>query len=698
MADVRRAFSSAFLSDRRDMAVMAGVVACVLMIIIPLPTVLLDVLMAANLIISLLIILIVMNTRKAVDFSIFPTMILVTTIFGLALNISSTRLILTKGTAFDGRMIRGFSGFVIGSEGAQGLVIGLVIFIIIVAVQAVVITKGATRIAEVAARFTLDGYPSKQMAIEAEFNSGAITEDEAKQRKHDLQREIDFYGQMDGASKFVSGNVKIGIFITVINLVAGLVVGMVFRQEDFATASSTYSSLTIGDGLLAQIPSLLISFATGIIVTRANSQGSFGDEVAEQFTMNARMYWVCAAVLLAFCFLPGFPWYVLLPMSALIGIVAYRLQRRDVKKSEAAQAKAQEGEKKAKSPSELASAVEPLDPVSLELGYGLIPLVDREKNAELLERVSRIRRESVLDMGLMVPPIRIVDNMRLEPSEYCFKIKGVEVGRGLIRMGYFLSINPGGVTEEIPGEKTKDPAFGLPALWITESERDRAERSGYTVVDPPSIIATHLTAIIKRHAQDILGRQETQALLDGIRKAYPAVVEEVTKGLSLGGIQKVLQGLLREQVSIRNMVAILETLADYSGVTHDSGFLVEKVRQALGRQICLQYADSEKTLRVLTLETGLEQRIIDSRVEQAQGGVMSALEPVLQRQWIKALSQAVKGMQDQGLFPLVLASEAARALVKASSEREIPDLVVLSVLEIVSDMKVEVAGEIRIEQ
>jgi flagellar biosynthesis protein FlhA len=695
MADVQKVLKSAFLSDRRDMAFMAAVVAGVLMIIIPIPTVLLDVLLAFNLVISILIVLIVINTRRATDFSIFPTMILVTTVFGLAVNVSSTRLILAKGAEFDGKMIRAFSTFVVGAGGVQGLVIGSVIFVVIVAVQAIVITKGATRIAEVAARFTLDGYPSKQMAIDSEFNSGAITEDEAKQRKHELQREIDFFGQMDGSSKFVSGNVKMSIFLTVVNVVAGFIIGMVFRQEDAGTAATTYTTLTIGDGLLAQIPSLLISFATGLIVTRANSQGSFGTEVTEQFTQFSRIFWVAAAVLAIFSVLPGFPWYVLIPMALLLGYIAFRLQRREIKKVETVQAKSQEGEKKAKTHQEL-TAVEPLDPISLELGYGLIPLVDRDKNAELLERVSRIRRESVLDMGLMVPPIRIVDNMRLEPSEYCFKIKGVEVGRGLIRMGYYLSINPGNVSEEIPGEKTKDPAFGLPALWITEDNRDRAERAGYTVVDPPSIIATHLTAIIKRHAQEILGRQEAQAILDGIKKTYPVVVDEVTKGLSLGGIQKVLQGLLREQVSIRNIVAILETLADYSGVTHDTGFLVEKVRQSLGRQICLQYADSEKTLNVLTLEPGLEQKIIDSRVDQAQG-TMSALEPALQRQWIKALMQAVRGLQDRGLFPLVLVSEAARALVKASSEREIPDLVVMSVLEIVPDMKVEVAGEIRIE-
>jgi flagellar biosynthesis protein FlhA len=695
MADVQRIIKGALGANQRDTAVMAAVVAAVMMIVIPLPTVLLDLLMAVNLVVAVLILLIVLNTRKAIEFSIFPTMILVTTVFGLALNISSTRLIISQGERFDGRMIKAFSSFVVGASGSQGIVVGFVIFVIIIAMQAIVITKGSTRIAEVAARFTLDGYPAKQMAIEAEYNSGAISEEEARKRKEDLQKEINFYGQMDGASKFVSGNVKLGIFISLVNMLAGFIVGMVFRGEDFAGAASTYTVLTIGDGLLSQLPAFLVSTATGVIVTRANSDGSFGDEVGDQFSRNSRMYWVAAAVLFILSFLRGFPWYLLIPMSAGLGYLAFRLGRKEKAKAKAEASKAQEGDRRAKAPAEL-SPVVPLDPISLELGYGLIPLVDKDKGAELLERVTRIRRESALDMGLVVPHIRIIDNMRLEPSEYCFKIKGVEVGRGVIRMGSYLSINPGGVTEEIEGERTRDPAFGLPALWITEENRERAERAGYTVVDPPSIIATHLTEIIKRHASEILGRQEVQSILDALKKDYPAVVEEAMKGLGVGEVQKVLQGLLREQVSIRNMVAILETLADYSGVTRDPGFLVEKARQALGRQISLQYADQDKVLKVLTLDPQLEQKIIESRVDSTQGAV-SALEPAMQRQWIKALTQAVRGMQEKGLYPIILASEAARALVKSSSEREIPDLTVLSVLEVVSDMKVEVAGEIRLE-
>ena len=342
------------------------------------------------------------------------------------------------------------------------------------------------------------------------------------------------------------------------------------------------------------------------------------------------------------------------------------------------------------------SPIVPLDPISLELGYGLIPLVDKDKGADLLERITRIRKESALDMGLVVPRIRIIDNMRLEPSEYCFKIRGVQVGRGLIRLGYYLAINPGGVTEDIPGEKTRDPTFDLPALWIAEDQRDRTERAGYTVVDAPSIIATHLTDIIKRHASEILGRQEVQSILDALKKDYPAVIEDATKRLTLGETQKVLQALLREQVSVRNMVVILETLADYAGVTKDPVFLAEKCRQALGRQICLQYADADRTLRVLTIESGLEQKIIDSRVD-TPGGVVAALEPSLQRQWIKALTRAVSAVQQKGWLPIVLCSEGARALVKASTERELPDLVVLSVPEIVVDARVEAVGEIKVE-
>ena len=696
MADARTAARpTGFFGSRTDIAIAGAVVAVVMVLIIPLPTVLLDALMAFNLILALLILLIVLYTRKATDFSSFPTVLLVSTVFGLAINVSSTRLILTKGARFDGRMIRAFSSFVVGSGGTEGLVVGFVIFIVIIAVQAVVITKGATRIAEVAARFTLDALPGKQMAIEAEYNSGAITEEESISRKNDLQREVDFYGAMDGASKFISGNVKVGILITVVNIIGGIIIGTVIHGETINIAVGTYISFSIGDGLLSQFPALLVSTATGIIVTRADAQGTFGEDVTREFSQDARIYGIGAAVLMLFSLIPGFPWYVLVPLALLLGITAFRLSRKKKRDFEASMTRAADTGKPKEEAAEM-SPVVPLDPLSLELGYGLIPLVDRDKGAELLERVQRVRRESALDLGLVIPRIRIIDNMRLEPSEYCLKIKGVDVGRGKIRMEYFLCINPGGVRDELPGEKTRDPAFGLPALWVSADRREEAERAGYTVVDPPSIIATHLTEIIKHHAAEILGRQETQAILDALKKDYPAVVEEALKSLTLGQMQKVIQNLLKEQVSIRNMTAILEALADYGPATKDAQFLTEKARQALARQLCLQYADQEKVLRVLTIEPVLEQKIIDSKVETASG-VMSALDPPIQNGWIKALSRAIAAVHEQGWLPVILCSEAARFLVKSSTSRELPELVVLSVPEIVNEITVEAVGEIKIE-
>lgn len=686
------------LIQKSDLFVAIGAIVMVLMLIIPLPTILLDLLMSLNLVLNLLILLIVLYTRRAIDFSVFPTLLLVSTVFGLGLNVSSTRLILSQGVKFQGKMVRAFSTFVIGSEGTEGLVIGFVIFVILIAVQAFVITKGSTRVAEVAARFTLDAMPTKNMAIEAEYNSGALTEEEARARKLEVQKEADFYGAMDGASKFVSGNVKIGIFITVINLVAGLGFGMGFRGEPFAQAIATYAALTIGDGLLSQLPSLFVSVATGLIVTRSVSDGTFGSDITTQFSRNAWVYYVGAGTLAVLAFLPGFPWAVLLTVAGALGWLGLRLQRAHAAtfKAKLDQAEEKEKQKTGEGSADM-SPVVPLDPLSLELGYGLIPLVDKDKGAELLERVTRMRKEAALDLGLVVPRIRIIDNMRLEPSEYCFKIKGVEVARGRIRMGWYLGINPGGVSEEMPGEKTTDPTFGLPAVWISEENRERAERAGYTVVDPPSIIATHLTEIIKRNAAEILGRQEVQSIVETIKKDYPAVVDEIMKIANTGEIQKVLQALLREQVSIRNMVVILETLADFRPVTKDTVILVEKVRQALSRQICLQYADDSKTLHVLTVEPALVQQLVESRVDTVNGPV-AALEPAVQRAWIRALTRSVASVQQAGYIPIILCPEEARILVKSSTEREIPDLVVLSVPEIANDVRVEAIGEIRQDQ
>ena len=689
-----------------DIAVAFTVILMVLMFIIPLPTVLLDFFMALNLTFSLVVLLIVLFTARATDFSVFPSLLLLSTIFGLVLNVSSTRLILSKGEAFDGAMIRAFSSFVIGASGNQGLVIGFVIFIILIAVQAFVITKGAKRVAEVSARFKLDSHPTKSMSIDAEYNAGIITDEEARQKKEQLQREDDFYGAMDGANQFVSGNVKVGIFITVINVIAGLIIGMVFRQEPFSNALRTYTTLTIGDGLLAQLPSLFLSVATGLLVTRMIDEGSFGQDIKKQFSQIGWIYFVAAGTLAIMGVLPGFPHVVLFIISFVLAFVGWRilkaeqLYKQTAKEKQATQK--QGGQQRGGSGGEPAQGeiapIVPLDPLSLELGYALIPLVDKDKGAELLERITRIRREAALDLGLVAPRIRIIDNMRLEPSEYCFKIKGVEVARGKIRMGWYLGINPGGVSEEIPGERTVDPTFGLPAVWISEENRDRAERAGYTVVDPPAIIATHLTEVIKKHAAEILGRQEVQGIMDALRKDYPAVIDEAAKVCSLGEVQKVLQGLLREQVSIRNTIVILETLADFRPITSDVSLLVEKVRQALGRQICLQYADENKTLHVLTVEPSLAQKIVESRIDTVNGP-MAALEPSEQRMWIRSLIQAVTTVQKSGFLPLVLAPEAsARILIKNSTDREIPDLVVLSIPEISKDIQVEVIGEIKLEQ
>ena len=698
MADARSILSNSLLGGARsDLLVAGGVIFASLMFVIPLPAVVLDALMAMNLVASLLVVLIVLYTQKALDFSIFPALLLVFTVFGLALNISSTRLILSQGAEFEGRLVRAFGTFVVGTEGLTGLVIGIIIFAIIIVVQVVVITKGATRVAEVAARFTLDGLPAKQMAIDAEYSAGALTEEEANRKKEELQREVDFYGAMDGAAKFVSGNVKAGIFITALNIIGGMTIGMTLLGESFDLALQTYVSLTVGDGLVTQFPALLVSTATGLIVTRAISDGTFGQDVARQFARHSRAYWVAAAFLLGISFLPGFPWYVLIPMSAISAYFAYSLGASETAASREASAASESAQRKQQREQEPeATHVAPLDPISLELGYGLVPLVDRDQGAELLERVTRIRREAALDLGLVVPRIRIIDNMRLQPSEYCIKIRGTEVGRGTIRMNHYLSINPGGEREDIPGERTTDPAFGLPAKWITEEYREQAERYGYTVVDSPSIIATHLTEVIKRHAAEILGRQEVRNMLDNLRKDYPAVVDEAQNALSLGEIQKVLQGLLRERISIRNMVAILETLADYATVSKDGSFLVEKTRQALGRQICLQYADDERVLNVLTIDPSLEQALVDSKVDTA-GGAVPALKPELQRAWINALTNAVANVQRQGYFPVVLCSERARPLVRASTVRDIPDLAVLSVPEVASDIRVNSLGAVDVQ-
>jgi len=694
------------LADFKKNRIAVAVVVVLVMFIVPLHTVLLDVLLSLNLTLSLLVLLIVLYNKKPTDFSLFPTVLLVMTVFSLALNVSTTRAILSLGSRFDGRMIKAFSSFVIGSGGNAGLVIGFIIFIVFIAVQVLVITKGATRVSEVAARFTLDGMPQKQMSIDAEYTSGAIDQKEAAARKESLQRESDFYGAMDGASKFISGNVKVGIFIIVIDIIGGIIIGVSIHGEPMALALATYVTFTIGDGLLAQLPALLISTAMGIVVTRAAAPGDLGEQVEIQFSRDAKVYWIGAAVLFGMAWLPGFPKYVLFPMAAFFGFYAFQIRRTKKKEDSISDtmAKTGEGTRKSKDDKSDIPQMEPPDHLSLELGFRLVPLVDKDKGAELLERMQGMRRQIALDMGVVIPKIRIIDNILLGSSDYCFKIRGVDVGKNTIRMGYYLCINPGTVKEELDGEKTREPAFGLPAIWLGEDKRDEAERAGYTVVDPPSIIATHLTEIIKHHAAELLGRQETQTIIDGLRKDYPAVVDEVMmgrdgKGLNIGGVQKVLQGLLREQFSIRNMVSILESIADFAPLTTDTRFLIEKARQALSSQICHQYADEERTLHVLTLDPMLEQKILESKAQNSSGDVFSAMEPGLLKAWLRALRKSVRAVHEKGYFPVIMSShEAARYLVRNALERELPEVAVISVAEIAQDYKIESIGIIKLEQ
>ena len=679
--------------------VAMGAILVIFVIVIPLPTALLDFFMALNLIFSLIILLIVLFVDKPTEFTVFPSLLLVSTIFGLALNVSSTRLILTYGEKFDGKMIAAFSQFVIGSTGNQGLVIGFVVFIILIAVQAFVITKGATRIAEVAARFALDFNNTRSMSIEAEYNAGVITEAEARKKKEELQRSTDFYGAMDGASKFVSGNVKIGIFITVLNIVAGLIVGIVFRQEEFTKAMQMYTRFTIGDGLLAQLPSLFISVATGLVVTRSASTGSFGKDITDQFARNSTVYYIAAITLTVMAVLPGFPSIILIIIALSLAFLGWRLQTTKVtraQKEQAAKEAQAASEKAAKTETDDTKAVSPYDDLSLQFGYGLIPLVDEKRGSDLVPRVKRIRKEIALETGLVMPVIRMMDAMNLPPDEYCITIQGAEVARSKIRMGAYLAVNPGNVQDEIPGEPTLDPAFGLPAIWISESNQAAAERAGYTVIDPPSIIATHLTQVIKTHADDILSRQMVSNILDSAKKLNPIVVDEIQSNdkLTLGDLQTVFKCLLRENVSIRNTTAILETIADYRRITGDMYIIAEKVRQRLGRQIVQQYLGEDKALRAFMVDSGFFQTVLASRIDTLTGP-QPAIDTESKKAWLRAVQNAYNNFNAQFVgIAVILVPEEGRLLIKRLLEYEMPMVPVLSVPEIPKDVSVIGMGNI----
>ncbi|MBQ1971475.1 MAG: FHIPEP family type III secretion protein, partial [Treponema sp.] len=585
------------------------------------------------------------------------------------------------------------------------VVIGMVIFIILIVIQVLVITKGAGRVSEVAARFTLDAMSTKQFDIDNQLSQGYITEDEAKVMKEELRRDIDFYQNMDGSSKFVSGNVKAGIFITVINLIGGFIVGMVNNNMSFTDALSVYSVLTIGDGLLSQLPSLMLSFATGILVTGDKSGETLTDKIKKEFSIDGIIYEIVGAFLaLMGIALRNHTQYLLVPMGALLFWFGFKMTKakedKEIKRKAAEAAEKSSSQQGAAAPEN--DAVAPLDPLQLQLGFALIPLVDKEKGAELLERITRIRRECALDIGLPVPKIRIIDNMSLEPNEYVFQIRGIKAGGSKLRLGYYMCMNTGLVTEEIPGEVTKDPAFGMPAIWVPEERRAEAEQAGYAVIDPPTVIATHITEIIRGNAARILGRQEVDILINSVKETNPIVVNEVLNGdkvrFTYGDIEKVLKGLLHEKVSIRNMVTILEALANFGGITKNTWELIEKVREALGLQICLQYVDQDDKLRVVNLSQGWSQKFLDYAQSPSDGSQpFVAFDPVDGRKWIEAVSKTITSVHAMGYQPIIMCSSIIRQLVRYSIEREMPGVVVISDREILAasnNIGLEVLGEI----
>ncbi|MBP5451318.1 MAG: FHIPEP family type III secretion protein [Treponema sp.] len=701
------------ISVIQNNAVAVAVVVTVLMMFIPLPQIVIDIAMSLNMALALVTLLTVIYTRRAADFTSFPRVTLLVTLYGLAINIASTRLILThpvsSGAAagnLPGQswLVQAFGNIVTGGN----IVVGFIVFIILIVVQVLVVTKGADRVSEVSARFTLDAMNNKMFDIQNEFNAGTISEEEAARRKEQIRREVDFYSAMDGASKFVSGNVKAGIFITVVNLIGGIITGMIKGQVTMGEAFASYATLTIGDGLMSQLPALMLSFGTGILVTGSSADELIGDQLKRNFAVSGMVYVIVGIALLAMgvAFF-GPATFVLIPVGILfvyLGLRMQRMQKAQQLKAEA-DAKAEKSKKQTGSSPDEVSPIVTINPLALDLGYALVPLVDREKGAELLERVTRIRREEALELGLVVPPIRIRDSMSIDPEEYSFKIRGIEVGKSKLKLGYYMCLNNGSVKKEniMTGEQTRDPAFGMDAIWLPESKRAEAERVGYMVIDPPTIIATHLTEIIRDHAADILSRQEVASIIDKIKETNPVVVDEILSGehkFTYGEIETVLKGLLEEQVSIRNMVVILETLANYAPLTKDPWFLMEKVRQALGAQICLQYVDDNKVLSVLMLSQSLAQSLFEKKIERPGQKPIVGFDPVENRKFLEAVSASVVAVRERAYLPIILCPDEVRLLVHSAIEREMERVAVLSLSEVTSAgnlIRVETLGEINVQ-
>ncbi len=676
----------------RDVIFSFGIVSIIIMMVVPLPPAMLDVLMALNIALAVTILLVTLYTKEALEFSAFPSLLLIATLFRLALNVSSTRLILL-GQGNQISIVTAFGNFVVGGN----YVVGLVVFAILAIFQFIVITKGSERVAEVAARFTLDALPGKQMAIDADLNAGVIDQDAARIRRRNVQREADFYGSMDGASKFVKGDAIAGIIVIFVNILGGLVIGVLMRGESLADAAQLYILFTVGDGLAAQIPSFLISTATGIVVTRSSSDMNMGEELSSQLGAQPKVLGIAAGMMAFLAMIPGLPKFSFALLAGIFGALAYIINKTSTEQQQVKEeeAKAQEQAAAAPKPEDVSSLLS-VDPLELEIGYNLIPLVDTNQGGDLLNRITLIRRQMAIDLGLIVPPIRIRDNIQLHPSTYLVKIKGVEIDRYELIPDQFLAMNPGTVTTPIAGIEVREPAFGLPAVWINQSMRERAELAGYTVVDPSTVIATHLTEIVRRNSHEILGRQELQSLLDTVKKSYPLIVDEVVPGVvNQPTLLKVLQNLLREGVPIRNMVTIMESLADCSGVK-DVDALTEIVRQGLARHICKTLVDENGVLNVISLDPKLEQ-ILTGSLQKIDGAVQLAPDPQIGQAFMNKLKEKVEEVMNEGRTPILLCNSPLRLSIKRLSERIAPRLVVLAYNEIPTTLQVQSVGIVALE-
>ncbi len=669
------------------------VIVVISMIIVPLPLFLIDVLLILNITLSLIILLTALFSKEPLELSIFPTVLLITTIFRLGLNISTTRLILGQGDA--GAVVRTFGSFVAGGN----IVLGAIIFIIIVIIQFLVITKGAERVSEVSARFILDAMPGKQMAIDADLNTGLIDEAEAKLRRKKIQEEASFYGAMDGASKFVKNDAIAGIIITFINIIGGIILGstgiVTKKPIPILEALDIYTVLTIGDGLVSQIPSLLISTATGILVTKTATESDMSSDLLKQLGSTPKVLQITGGTLIAIGLFTPLPDIITLPVGVLLFLGANSINKNLKLQSISEEISSEDIEaEEIRRPENVVSLLQ-VDPIELEFGYGIIPLADVNQGGDLLDRVVMIRRQIALELGAIVPIIRLRDNIQLSPNQYIIKIKGVEISKGEILFDHYMAMNPGYVEEEIDGIETVEPAFGLPALWISESQREKAEILGYTVVDPPSIVATHLTEIIKSHIHELLSRQDVQTLIDNVKETHPALIDElVPKTLGIGEIQKVLANLLKESVSIRDLVTIFETLADYGTITRDTDLLTEYVRQNLSRAISRKFLN-QQTNNIITLDPDLEQTIMDS-VQQSEQGSYLALDPETTQRIFEKLSQEIRRFSSIGQQPILLTSPIVRIYFKRLSEQVTPDLIVLSYNEIDPSIEIQSIGMVSI--